>query len=319
MRIVSCKHIHISETAQAFLILTFLGSIAFWDLIIGASVLKWDMIDANFPFQAFQSFCEQQGSISLWDPYTYLGSAMHSKMTMYYPFRFISAQISEYTLLKLNIEFVLHILFAGFGMYMFSKKIGFMHATALFVSIAYMFSGFFIGNAQHMGWVISGALLPWVLWSYVILISNSKFIRIPLFALIFFSFISGGYPAFSIVVCYGLGVFFIWKNIQYIRNKEMSEIKKFWISHLTTLIPLLLLSSVIIASHSDMVQLVARGSGVSIDKALFGSLRPWHAITSMFPFYIDYMKSNFWEIDITFVNMYIGFIPIILYFFINNS
>lgn len=300
------ENIRNSETLQAFLVLSILVFLAFFDIIIGASTLKWDIIDANFPFQAFQSYCEQQGSISLWDPYTYLGSAMHSKMAMYYPLRFISAQISEYTLLKLNIEFVLHILVAGFGMYVFSKQKGFKHLTALFVSVGYMLSGFFVGNAQHMSWVISGALLPWVLWSYFLLVTSNRFIRIPLFALIFFSFISGRYPAFSIVACYGIGIEIIWKTILYSKSKQYSQLKKFFTSQIFALIPLLLLGGVIIVSHSDMVQLVARGNGVSLTQALFGSLRPWHAITTVFPFMITYIKSNFWEIDIAFVNMYIG-------------
>ncbi|HRS19398.1 MAG TPA: hypothetical protein P5243_07830, partial [Bacteroidales bacterium] len=45
--------------------------VAYWNIASCNYFLKYDIIDANFPNQVFQSQLEQQGEIPLWDMFSY--------------------------------------------------------------------------------------------------------------------------------------------------------------------------------------------------------------------------------------------------------
>ena len=301
-----------NNTFFYYVLISCIAIIAYWNVATCKQTLKWDMIDGNYPFQVFQSQVEHNGEIPLWDPYTYLGNAMHSKMQQYYPIRFISSKISIYTLQKLNWEFVLHIILAGIGMFLFLKRLSFSKLIALIFGISYMLSGFFSGNAQHMGWIVSGALLPFVLLTYYNLISSPKLATLFQFSLVFISFILGGYPAFSIVICYVIGIYFCYICIQLVWNKNYKELIPIIKYHTFFILIFGILLGVAIVSYSDMVSMITRGNGITLESALFGSLRPIHFLTFFFPLLIAFQKGNFWELDPSLMNMYIGGICIFL-------
>jgi hypothetical protein len=294
-----------------YFIISCIAIFAYWNVATCKRTLKWDMIDANYPFQVFQSQLEHNGEIPLWDPYTYLGNAMHSKMQQYYPIRFISSKISIYTLQKLNWEFVLHIILAGIGMFLFLKRLSFSKLISLIFGISYMLSGFFSGNAQHMGWIVSGALLPFVLLTYYNLISSPKPAKLFQFSLVFVSFILGGYPAFSIVICYAIGLYFCYINIKLLWYKNYQVFLKILKYHSFFILIFFILLGIAIVSYSDMVSMITRGNGVSLESALFGSLRPIHFLTFIFPLLIAFHQNDFWGISCSLMNISFGIIGIL--------
>ncbi|MFO7868240.1 MAG: YfhO family protein [Bacteroidales bacterium] len=291
---------------HAYLIIAVLAVVAYWDLVLGIHVLKWDMIDANYAFQHLQSLIERNGNIPLWDPYTYLGTPLHTKMGQWYPIRFISSKISEYTLYKLNVEYVLHIILAGSGMFTMARSFSFSRSTALFMGIAYMFCGFFTGNAQHMTWLISGAWLPWVIYLYRNLLYTFSYKKIPFTIFVFFSFFIGGYPAFSIVIVYILCGVFLWKIIDFVRKKQYDVLRQMLLFHLIVGVSLLILASAYFLSFYIMLSSVTRGEGINLATALFSSTKPIHFLTTIVPFILTNTNSNMWACDISMVNNYIG-------------
>ena len=295
-----------SRTFISIFLICFIAIFAFWEVAFNCKTLKFDMIDANYPFQVLQSQYEQQGQIPMWDPYTYLGNAMHAKMTQWYPLRFISSKISEYTLQKINFDFLLHIIIAGIGMFAFLRRLKISEYIALSLGAAYMLSGFFVGNAQHMSWIVSGALLPIVLLTFYNLLSRFHWKNTFYFSFIFFSFIVGGYPAFTITVVYAFLIYFVWYYIHIFRNKLHFPSHNLIQTLVFSSILLLLLLSTTIVSHFDMVAMVTRGNGISLDAALHDSLQPIHFLTFLFPFLSTIQKDNFWQIDPSMMNMYIG-------------
>ncbi|MFW5851042.1 MAG: YfhO family protein, partial [Bacteroidota bacterium] len=296
----------------AYLIFVIAGCIAFWDLISGTHMLSWDMIDGNYPFQHLQSLIERNGSIPLWDPYTNLGAPLNSKLGQWYPVRFLSSKIGEYTLYKLNIEFVLHIIIAGMGMFSLLKSRSLSLSAALFGGIAYMFSGFFIGNAQHMSWIISGAWLPWLLLLYSRIIQSPSIKQIPASIFVFFCFFTGGYPAFSIVTVYILFLGTIIYGIRLFLQKKQQNIQKFIGYILIIALGVTILSLAYLGSFFTMLSSVTRGDGVTIEAALFSSVQALHTITFIAPFSISFSEAGFWNGDLSMLNMYMGIATLIL-------
>ncbi|MDA3883520.1 MAG: hypothetical protein PF481_09565 [Bacteroidales bacterium] len=296
----------------AYLIFVMAGCLAFWDLISGTHMLSWDMIDGNYPFQHLQSLIERNGNIPLWDPYTNFGTPLHSKLGQWYPIRFISAKIGEYTAYKLNIEFVLHIILAGMGMFALLRSRSFSSGVALFAGIAYMFSGFFIGNAQHMSWIISGAWLPWLLLVYLNLLRSPSLRHIPISIFIFFCFFSGGYPAFSIVTVYLLFFGTIAFSIHAVRTNKQKNLRKTTIYLIAIITGVTILSLAYLSSFFTMLSSVTRGDGVSMTAALYSSVRAFHTITFIAPFTNAFSQENFWDGDLSMLNMYIGIATLLL-------
>src|SRR5690554_4604730 len=296
----------------AWLIFIAAACIAFWDVISGTHMLSWDMIDGNYPFQHLQSLIERNGSIPLWDPYTNFGTPLNSKLGQWYPVRFVSSKIGEYTLYKLNVEFVLHIILAGAGMFSLLKSRSLSQSAAIFGGIAYMFSGFFIGNAQHMSWIISGAWLPWLLLLYSNILQSPSIKQIPASIFVFFCFFTGGYPAFSIVTVYILCIGTVIYIIRIFLQKKQQNIQK-TISYIFIIVlGVSILSLAYVSSFFTMLSSVTRGDGVTLEAALFSSVRALHTITFLVPFSISFSEAGFWDGDLSMLNMYIGIATVIL-------
>lgn len=287
-----------------YVFIVLIAVLAFWEISTNYKTLKFDMIDGNYPFQSLQSHYELQGKIPLWDPYTLMGNAMHAKMSQWYPLRFISAKISEYTLQKLNFDFILHIILAGIGMFVLLRRLKIFNSIACALGCAYMLSGFFVGNAQHMAWIISGALLPWIIITYCDFLEKLNFKSLIYFVFVFFSFIVGGYPAFTVVLIY-LGIFYIlfycilhWKSNEF----NFKKIVKY---HVIAGLLLLILLAIPIVSHHTMMSMITRGNGVTLVAALHDSIHFKHFFTCIFPF-ISTAKVFNWGADQSMINMYVG-------------
>lgn len=305
------EFVHTQSTFFYCIAICLIAIVAYWNIASCQFTMKYDIIDANFPNQVYQSQLEQNGEIPLWDMYSYLGNAMHSKVLIYYPVRFLSSKISEYTLCKLNLEFVLHIMLAGIGMFFLLLRFSFAKHIAFVIGVAYMLSGFFSGNAQHFWWVASGAFLPFVILTYYSLMHEPSFKNSMYFLLVIVCFVLGGYPAFTIVVAYGIGIYFLLKIIQYGKHKQFAKIRSIIVQHgIIVCISILLLLPVIV-SYTDMVQAITRGNGVTLVQALWDSLHFKHCVTFVFPLLTAFTQNNYWHIDPSMMNMYIGIIPLL--------
>jgi len=88
------------------------------------------------------------------------------------------------------------------------------------MGVSYMLSGFFIGNAQHFMWIISGTWLPFILGAFLALKNAPSFAAAVRLGLAFFMIMTGGYPAFIILLLYLLVAIFIMYIVEYLRKKE---------------------------------------------------------------------------------------------------
>lgn len=114
----------------------------------------------------------------------------------------VAALFGGYSMGSLHFEYLLHLYLGGLGFYFLLKQFGLARVSLLSCAIGYMLSGVMIGNAQHLGWVVSAAWLPWVVMYFLRVQQTPSFRSGLQLALVLFLQLSGGYPGMFIVTIY---------------------------------------------------------------------------------------------------------------------
>lgn len=289
--------------------LLLIAILAFWQIVFFVHPVKFDIVDYNYPFRYFIGECLQHGKLPLWNPYQNLGYPIHADPSSgaWYPIVWIIGYISGYTLYTLGIELVFHIFLAGIGFYTLSKTLKLVDNTAFVAGFSYMLCGIFIGNAQHLSFVISACWLPFVLNYYFKMVEGSGYINSLKASLFLYLMITGGYPAFTIILFYLLLVLFCYFTITYVVAKEKAKLVLLLKQHLFVLITTLLLSSVMLISIYEVLPFITRTNQFAFSNALIGPFSPQSTISFLLP-YASIKDPEFFATDPSMTNAYFGII-----------
>lgn len=176
---------------------------ALWQLTTFQHTLKWDAIDITLPWRYFVSDAiYQNGVLPWWNPFQHHGFAQGLSLESWYPLAHLLGFLRPYDLYSLNIEYLLHLLIASFGFYRLARKMGITHQGALWGALVFPLTGFFIGNSQHTGWIVSGAWTPHVISSFLGWLEKQDLKNTLILVLMSFLLVSGGYIAYTIVTVY---------------------------------------------------------------------------------------------------------------------
>ena len=132
-------------------------------------------MDWFYPMRYLIGECLQNHVLPVWNPYINLGYPLHTdpQSGALYPIVWIIGYFLGYSPFTINLEFILHILFAFYGMKKLSEAIGLKGNVSILVGLSYACCGFFVGNAQHLTWIISAAWIPYILYYYIKLIKKT--------------------------------------------------------------------------------------------------------------------------------------------------
>jgi hypothetical protein len=207
---------------------------------------------------------------------------------------------------------MLHIFLAGMGMFYLAKQLNFRYETAFLMGVSYMLSGFFIGNAQHFMWIISGTWIPYIVGSFISLKRNPSFAAAIRLGLAFFMIMTGGYPAFIILLLYLLLAIFIIYLVDYSRKKDYRELMRY-IKYLSfSTIFTVCAGMVILVSVFHLQDAMTRGGGVTIRQALFGAFTLKSFISFILPF-ASIRNMEFYGTDLSMSNGYFGLLLLIFF------
>lgn len=279
-----------------------------YHLLLGnaAYTFKWDMAEQYLSWRYFLGLCLQNGTLPLWDPYQLGGYPFYAdpQSSAWYLPAWITGYFFGYSMKVIQHEFVLSILFGAIGFYEFSKTTGRSVYASLVVAVSYAACGFFIGNAQHMTWIVAGAWLPWVL-NYYFRFQEHFSVRY-IYPLVFFVylFVSGSYPAFSIVLAYFILVHFAVRVFR-MRNKEERRAGLLRFSLLALLV--LLVCSFMIISVLSSHEYFSRGAGITLEKANTHSFSPYALSSLLLPF-TSFKSVELFRADQSMTNAYIGIV-----------
>jgi hypothetical protein len=304
--------------ANIYYLLLFLTAVlAMMPLAQFIHPLKYDMIDQAYPWRYFIGQCLQEGILPLWNPYQLLGSPIHAdpQSSAWYPVTWFFGYISGYNIYTISIDFLLHIFLAGTGMFYLARKLDLRNETAFLMGISYMLSGFFIGNAQHFMWIISGTWIPFILGAFLQLRKEPSLFSAIRLGLPFFMIMTGGYPAFIFLTLYLLLLIFILFVYEDLRGKDYRRLRHFVAFLCISAVFTILAGMVVITSIYHLPSAMTRGSGVTLAQALFGAFTPQSFISFILPF-ASVRDMEFYNTDLSMSNSYFGLI--ILVFFITG-
>lgn len=268
---------------QIFLILTII--LGYWQIAFFQTTFKFDAIYNHLPWRFLIVDNLQHGHLPLWNYYHHLGTPIHAdpQSGVWYPIVWLFSLFGTYDLYTYNFEFVFHVVIAGLGMQYLGKTIDLSKYSQFLVSLAYVFSGFYASNSMFLTWVISAAWIPFIIAQHIILLRKPNLFNSIILALFVFMLISGGYPAFTIVLIYilliisGLLLFRTWKINRVLAGNQLIFLG-------IALVISILLSSVVLISTLSVLAYMPRGEPLSLIAASIPPFLPKHLLSLILPY-----------------------------------
>jgi hypothetical protein len=290
-----------------FLFLLIIACIGYWQVAFFQQILKWDTIDQYYPWRMFVVQCLHNNILPLWNPYAQFGYPMHAdpQSGVWYPVVWLFSLFGEYTLYSSQVEYMIHIIGGGMGMLLLIQACRIGERIAFFGACAYMFCGLFIGNAQHLTFIIAACWMPFIFWSFIKIIEQQRFIFTLLFSLFCFLLLSGGYPAFTISVFYILLLSTIFIFIKRLKARQFQFSKMLFLNLSIAVVLILVLSSGLLLSVYQSMPYLARADGLNYEVAAYGAFSPQSLLSLLFPL-ASAKNSQFFGTDISMSSIYMG-------------
>lgn len=294
-----------------YVLIGTVGIIAFSPVVFLQYPLIYDAIDVFYPGRFFTADCLKSGLLPLWNPYQHLGYPIFGDGSagVWYPFVWLLGYLFGYDMAILHFEFILHIILAGIGMFCLLRRFRFSGPICFIFGTAYMLSGFFVGNAQHLPYVVSGTWLPFFLGSYFDVVERGKLIHALKAGFFVFLMLSGGYPPFVFILFYLVLVIFLARVVVLIRKGDLLSFFPFLRLNFLIGLSSLLFSAVVLVSFYLISDKITRTAGFSLEQAQGGAFTINSFISFLVPF-ATVKSPDFLGTDISMANAYIGLVPL---------
>ena len=286
--------------------------VCFDQLVFGNATIKWDAFRLWFPWKHFIVNELLNGNLPLWNPYHLGGFPQHGDSMTWYPVSWIFGWITGgYNLTSLNLEYLFHLFVGGFGFFKFSRLLHSKWWLCALLGLSYMLSGFMLGNAQHMGWIVSAAWLPWIAIYLFRLVNQPGWKATMRFSVVGFLFFSGGYLALFFITLYFIFGYLIYSFFK--RRKRRLSILLF---SFLSLALITLLAAPILYSFIDLSNLFDRASPATMGAAFninYGGTPLNGILAIFFPFVSGVFNVS--EIQFGTFSTFFGSIPVLLILF----
>ena len=159
----------------------------------------------------FSSSVWHQGFLPLWTPYILSGfpQIADPQVAVFYPINLLVGIFYVFSQKIVFWQLVFHYALAGLGIFWLARYLTKNTLIGVFAGIAYMFSGFMIGHASHIGMQNTAAWLP-IVFLLAIYSLNKRSWRVAVFAgLAAGVMILAGHFQISVFVFFALGLYFL--------------------------------------------------------------------------------------------------------------
>ena len=290
----------------------FLLYLLFHAALSQSAALQWDATEIYLPWKYFVTEQWKYGFLPLWNPYMSGGFPQHGDPGTWYELSYFFAINGVYDLQSLLWEFLFHLMIASFGMRFLLKRLNIPDLLATTIGFGFALNGFFMGNAQHMGWVIGFAWLPWLLGLLLALLrfgqrpesilSLKSVTTAALLGLVaHFQFV-GGYLGVTAIALYAaVFLIFYWLWATFRSQKAVSWMGVLVLGFLSILV-FIGLSLPALLSFYDLQSLITRSERLSLGDMQFGHW-PIQALSTMWFDVVDAQKASKWGSDISLLNV----------------
>ncbi len=295
-------------------VLMLVVMVGFWQVALGISALKFDLIDVVFPFRYHFSECIQADIFPFWNPYLQTGTPFFADLQVpfYYPELLWVSLAGGYSVYTMHLLFVGYVAMAALGMYRLAFYFNRHRIASLVAGVAYALSGYITGHGQHFFLLVGAAWIPWVILYYIRMCREPNPLLILKTGVFVFLLVTGAYQALSVVMAYLLAGLFLLFLGQSLRHPSGLPWRTLLIRNLLLLLLIAALCSPLIASVLEIRGQVARlGEGVSLEKTLQYVQSPVFLSTFVVPAHFLSQPKFLGNIDISMINHSIGIITLL--------
>ena len=214
------------ESGLAFIALTILGVFLLGRKIFDPARLLFEAVrDPNpwlvsYPWRAFTRLSFFSGEFPVWNPYNGLGepflanfqSAVFSVLR--WPYYFLPVRVSSSPMI------LFQLVFAGFGAWLFAKKLKLSSASSFLCAVGFMLSGYLVQymNNQH---IVIDLLIPYGLLAAESAHEKPTFRSMALLVLVFTLVLLGGQPGAEIFTIAFIALYFLFKTAGRLRPQPV--------------------------------------------------------------------------------------------------
>ncbi len=272
------------------------------------SPLKWDALDAFLPWRYSISEMIRNGNMPWWSSYQHLGFPIHAdpEAGAWYPVIWIFSLFKVYDPALLNLEYILHLSIAGYGVYLICKDLKLDKYISFSTGVAFMLCGFFISNAQNFIFVVAMSWFPLIIRNLRLLLIECSWKRAFLFAVFLSLAFTGGYPGMLIIIvysCLALILYFLYFH-------SINYKKCFFLLCFSGLLFFLLCFGYFFSIYT-YIEYFNRSVGINYDLASENPFSYKSIISFLLPAVLCCGKSINWNTDITMNNAYFGLFPLL--------
>lgn len=301
----------LNDNYKIYAFYVLIASVIFFPLLIGSATIIWDGISLWLPWKHFIVEELLNGFLPLWNPFHNGGFPQHADSMTWYPISWVFGFLfGRYTIYSINLEYLFHVSLAGYSFYCYSARFSSNQKLRFYLGLCYMFSGFILGNSQHISYIINAAWFPFVLLYLNKMKHDGRPLTIVCFSLTTYFFFSGGYLAIFFISLYLL-FFYV---VSAFLSLEKTQRKYYLYRLLIACCLLIVLALPILYSTVNLFHFFERSEGINESvKFNYGSM-PWNGLYSIFlPFSSGIFNAS--EIEFGFFSAFLGTLPIVLVLF----
>ncbi len=293
---------------KLWILLTLCIVIALYPLSFFQHIPKWDSVRGYLPYRFFISDYVSDGHLPLWNPFQRLGYPGYSDLQSgcWYPVVWLLMLFGQYDITSLIVEVVFTFLIAAWGMFRLSNYVFNCKRTSFLLALSYGLSGFMVGSAQLLVFLIGMAWLPWILWAWLCLLKGGGLRYTALLAFFLVCNITGASPAYTIILIYILPII----GLYYLGRSEnrwqffLGLIKPIiWVSGL-----LFMLLLPFIVSFVDFMPYFNRTGKLPFEAITLNPYTIGDYISFLFPYSVISTHDMFQLTDLSLRNSYVGLV-----------
>jgi hypothetical protein len=266
------------------------------------------------PYRYFNSDYLHHGFFPFWNPFQRFGYPAYSDLQsgLWYPPVWLLMLTGKYTITQLILEQIFVFIVAGLGMFLWIKSYLNCNQTAFVAGLSYALSGFMFGSNHLMVFTIGYAWFPFsilVFYNYY----KTQQIRYILLNAVFIALtITGASPAYSIILVY---IYFgLYAFLFYHLRANTKQFKKVALHCILLGFLSIVLTLPYILSFYDFMHYFNRLERLPYQEFVLNPLTLPNFISFFFPYTVVSGDQFFHGTDLSLRNIYIGFLPAILFF-----
>src|SRR5690606_23830310 len=154
---------HFFITHQYSILLVYIILAGFYPFTLFQYIPNWDNINGDLTYRYFISDYLWKGNLHFWNSFQLFVYSCYFVLQSgcWYPLVWVLMLFGKYDITSLMIELMSCFVIAGLGMYKLSNYIHQCKKTAFILGLSFALSGFMVGSAQLMVFLVGVAWLPW--------------------------------------------------------------------------------------------------------------------------------------------------------------